>query len=666
MPKYVPKSRRPNSVPAEVIKPRRRISSIAMSRFFQQLEDRPQAPRRHSFIAPTYAPGVLPDREARLAMDDAMSALNDGEWAWASSANMQHGTWAEGIGFMGYPFLSELSQRSEYRQPCEVMAEEMTRKWIAIEATGTDDKNAKIKKLVDAIDRFGLREVFRDAIELDGIMGQSLIYPDIYMGDKPAYDDDDEIQTPLLMDKAKVARGSLAGFRVIEPTWVAPNKYDSRNPMDPTFYKPQEWFVMGKRVHISRLMQIVSRTVPDILKPAYNFGGLSLMQMMRPYIDNWLDVRQSVTDLIKAFTIWNLSTDMAATLQDGDSGVGLDDRLRLFTLMMKNRGVMATDSEAEALTNISAPLGTLDHLQAQAQEHMAAPARIPLVKLFGITPSGLNATSEGEIRTFYDSIHGMQERVLYKPLKCAIDLIQLSEFGSIDPELTSRFLPLYELDEAAQAVVRQTDANTDLIYVNGSVISPEEVRRKLANDPTSRYAGLEGPPPPPMDLLGDLDEAGNELQEPAPTGDDAALDDWQDTAREAATSAQGNSNRKTSLTPAIQAHGKIHVGDPGKSHAHIYNKVVESPHLSSQEKDKFMNAPASEHHIGFVNHRGKFMDRKQGFKYAAANHLLKPEYAHIAEHMRGNELLHYHLATDDAMLGKFKVKGKRANSSAAS
>ncbi|WP_241502645.1 anti-CBASS protein Acb1 family protein [Bombella intestini] len=35
-----------------------------------------------------------------------------------------------------------------------------------------------------------------------------------------------------------------------------------------------------------------------------------------------------------------------------------------------------------------------------------------LVKLFGITPNGLNASSEGEIRVFYDEIAAFQENNL--------------------------------------------------------------------------------------------------------------------------------------------------------------------------------------------------------------------------------------------------------------
>jgi Protein of unknown function (DUF1073) len=53
-------------------------------------------------------------------------------------------------------------------------------------------------------------------------------------------------------------------------------------------------------------------------------------------------------------------------------------------------------------------LQDLDWLLAQSQEQISSVSRIPLVKWTGISPSGLNASSEGEIRVYYDLIHSEQ------------------------------------------------------------------------------------------------------------------------------------------------------------------------------------------------------------------------------------------------------------------
>jgi hypothetical protein len=428
-------------------------------------------------------------------MDGAWGVQSGSPYAYAGAQGM----WQEGIGFEGYPYLAALAQRAEYRRPAEVIAEEMTRKWLTLKAVGKKDKTAKIATLNAALDRFRVRHLLREWIELAEMMGLAQLFVDV--GDR---DDRDEMRSPLLLNKAKIAKGSLNGFTIIDPTWVAPNVYNSNNPRAPTFYRPQIWFVMGDQIHVTRLITMVPHPVPDLLKPAYNFGGLSLSQMLKPYVDNWLRTRQSVSDLIQAFTVFVLETDMDTVL-GGGSGTSLEDRIALFTIWRNNLGLMAVDKEREALSNVSAPLGTLDKLQAQAQEHMAAVTGEPLVKAFGITPSGLNATTEDEIRVWYDVVHSKQERLLDDPVKYILDILQLNEFGEIDEEITHDWELLWELDEAGRAAVRKTDADAAAVDIESGAISPDERRAVLAADPESPYHGLKGDAPGPPEMPGSSD-----------------------------------------------------------------------------------------------------------------------------------------------------------------
>ena len=93
-------------------------------------------------------------------------------------------------------------------------------------------------------------------------------------------------------------------MRPVEAQWCSPQGYETTDPLSPDWYKPRTWHVMGKELHASRLLTLIPFPVGDLLKPAYFFGGRSLVQMAKPYVDNWLQTRQSVSDLIKAFTIF--------------------------------------------------------------------------------------------------------------------------------------------------------------------------------------------------------------------------------------------------------------------------------------------------------------------------------------------------------------------------
>ncbi|WP_374413257.1 DUF1073 domain-containing protein [Novosphingobium colocasiae] len=443
------------------------------------------------FARPHPMPGVLPDG---FAMDAALPPVD------TLNAYAMQQAFHEGLGFLGYPYLAELSQRAEYRKIASIWAEHCTRKWIKLRG---DDK--RVKELSDELERLNIRELFREAIEKECHFGRMQVYLDF--GD---YADPVELAAPLAIDPRKIGKDRpLKRISLVEPMWSYPGPYNADNPLAPTFYKPSTWYVSGRTVHASRLLTLVGNSVPNMLKPAYAFGGIAMTQMCKPYVDNWLRTRQSVSDLVNAFSVMVLKTDMEAVL-GGGTGDGIFARVDLFNKTRDNRGTFVVDMNAEDFSNVSAPIAGLDKLQAQSQEQMSSVSGIPLVVLLGITPSGLNASSEGEIRVFYDTIMAYLHRVVAEPMVAILDIVQLSLWGHIDPKISFEFESLWEMSDKDKADIRKSDADADAAYVNLGVVDPEEVRERLRNDETSLYHGVDlSKPAPTMD-----DDDGDEGGEP--------------------------------------------------------------------------------------------------------------------------------------------------------
>lgn len=430
---------------------------------------------------------VVGDR--KIAMDDnVVQTLN-----WASASSIFATAASEGMEFLGYPLLSVLAQRAEFRRLSEVIATEMTRKWIKLQAsTGEDgaDKTDRVDELKKRMSVLNVQALFRYMAEQDGFFGRSHLYIELEDGK----DNPKELLTSIgggntKMSATKCQKGSLRSLKSVEAVWCYPMQYNSNNPLHDHWYRPETWQVMGQTVHHTRLLTFVGREVPDLLKAAYYFGGLSLTQMARSYVDNWLRARQSTSDLVYNFSTNVLKTDMSAWEMDG--GEQLFTRVDMFNAVRSNRGTMVLDKDAEEWDNVAVPLGGLDALQQQALEHICSVVGIPIVKYLGIQPAGLNASSEGEIRVFYDWINAFQEKFFRPHLQTVIWFIMLDLWGEIDEDITFTFEPLFELTAKEMAELRKTDADTGQVLVQGGVLDPSEERKRIAADEDSPYSGLD-------------------------------------------------------------------------------------------------------------------------------------------------------------------------------
>lgn len=389
-----------------------------------------------------------------------------------------------GGGFPGFAYLSQLATRAEFRAFASALSTELTREWLKFTSKQEDDNTTadKIKLIEDEFKRLDVRKVLQTAAENDCYFGRAQIFIDINGADR---------KTPLVLDPRTIKKGSLNRLSSVEAIWTTPAGYNALDPAAPDFYKPSRWFMLGQEVHASRLMTVVTRPLPDMLKPAFNFAGMSLSQLAEPYVNNWLRTRQSVADLINNFSITALATSMEQVLQGDDDGTNLFARAELFTATRSNKGLMLLDKDQEEIVQVNTPLSGLHELQAQSQEHMCSVSRTPAIVLTGISPSGLNASSDGEIRVFYDWIAAQQEAYWREPIETILKCVQLSLFGEIDSDIGFSFVPLYQMTPKELAEIRTADGLTAVAYIDRGVIDPSEERERLARDPESAYQGLD-------------------------------------------------------------------------------------------------------------------------------------------------------------------------------
>lgn len=495
-----------------------------------------RTPENNPFQLPWFPKAALPPKNLRMAMD-SMPIFGDAATAWLTGGILNNVA-SEAMLFPGYTYLSQLAQQPDFRNVSETIADDATRKWIKYEVVGDEKekekrqaedfadpdgaeerrqtrlkeagKADKVKALTADSERLRLRDHFYALVRDDGFFGRVHLYLN-FGNEDPA-----ELKTPIGDGRNDLSRGKvdksrpLKEVKVIEPVWCYPTTYNANNPLADDWYNPQVWYVMGREIHASRMLRFMGRPVPDLLKPAYSFGGISLSQLVQPSIDLWIQSRNSVAALIHGFSVFVLETDLQTLLQQGSAG-GLIARAALFNALRDNQGLFVTNKTTEGFNNVAAPIAGLSDLQAQAQEHVASTGRIPLVKYTGLQPKGLNASAEGEIAVYDDTIGALQNRTIRPVLSNVFYFQQLSLFGEIDPGITFEFEPLRVMTEKEKAEKQKMDAERDGMRLDQGAISPEEIRGIIVNDPELPYTGLDPDDvPEPPDPMGGMGEGGDD------------------------------------------------------------------------------------------------------------------------------------------------------------
>lgn len=386
--------------------------------------------------------------------------------------------------FLGYGVLSALSQNGIIRAGVTLRADEMTRRWVEFNYNGESSDDKAAGYIEAEMTRLKIDKLFHDASELCGYFGGCLAYIDV--GDISGED----LKLPLGADADTFKQGTLKGFKLIEPVYIAPGRYSCFNPIDKDYFIPQSWLINGREVHASRFLYFAEDKPPTLLLPAYNFFGIPLAQIVAENVRKFGECSAAAARLLQKFSCTVFATDMQELLYGGRYG-NIRKRIQRFALDRDNDGVMAIDKEAENILEISKPLSGVTDIVKQQMEIVAAMFGEPSVKLWGITPGGLNATGEADMKNHYDHIHALQERLFREPLEYVVKLLQLNSKGAVDDALSFEFVPLSDEDSDLKARCNKTIADTYATLIDRGVISSSEARLALANDPESGFANID-------------------------------------------------------------------------------------------------------------------------------------------------------------------------------
>lgn len=460
------------------------IEKVKIKRqFFSQLSDFVNAEKRVSLskLKKLYgAPLTFGGKEAKVAMD---ARLEENGHFSAIERVVAGGGIDPFPQFLGYSYLSALQQNGFIKAGVEGLADDMTESWVEVIRKGSAGGEAdadKVQNLNATLDKFNIKDVFHRAATLCGYFGGCLVFID---------DGTDGKDLASAMDNKSLS-GGVKNFTVIEPINVYPGIYNSSNPLMGDYFKPQTWFVLGREVHHTRLLYFSSDEVGVLLKPAYNFFGISPAQIAVDSVSHFIKDREAAGRLLHKFSLMLFKTDMGSALYDGNPEE-LYKRVKLLADFRDNDSIEVIDKEEEDVVQLTTSLTGVSELVRLSLELMPIMFRQPLTKFLGISPGGMNATGESDENNWNQYVLSQCGKVFGAPLQRVFEILQYHLFGASDEGISFVFKKRSSRDEAAKANTNKVKAETDVMYVSSGVLSPDEIRKRVADDPESGYNSID-------------------------------------------------------------------------------------------------------------------------------------------------------------------------------
>lgn len=357
----------------------------------------------------------------------------------------------------------------------QLVPQDIVRKWF-------DVKTAADGEYLDALERVIRRTHLRNKI-MDGLSWGRLYGGAVGLILVKGQDD---LSLPLDIDT--VMPGAFMGMHILD-RWsgVFPDGAIVKDPEDPDFGLPEYYTVRDandtfiSRVHHSRIVRFVGRPLPYQEAVTELYWGESEIEA----VYNDVVRRDNVAANIAGLTFRANVEYREVEGLDQLLGIGNSEMQRRFWNQMQAQAILRSNqgisliNKGDAVHTEQYTFTGLSDVYDRVMMDVAGASRIPVTKLFGRSPAGLNSTGESDMLNYYDYIDGVRETTLRPVLEKLLPIICMSTWGMIPDDLDIDFPPMQTPDEEKNATIAEKKAGTIIAAFNANLIDKETAAKEL-------------------------------------------------------------------------------------------------------------------------------------------------------------------------------------------
>lgn len=360
------------------------------------------------------------------------------------------------------------------KQVVDSVADDMTREQITIESDMPPDD---MDKLTTYMEQKVIWQRLNETIKWSRLYG-GCIAAIMIDGQRP--------ETPLNLNS--IGPGQFKGLLVLDRWMLWPHLEEPVKELGPDFGYPMYYEVVTDakatphmKLHYSRCIVLRGLDLPYWQRIAENMWGLSVIEPLFDRLIAFDSTTQGAAQLVYRAHLRTLKIEKLRELIafGGEGYQAVLKQINMIRLMQSNESLTVLDSTDEYETH-SYAFGGLSDVMVQFAQQLSGAAGIPLVRLFGQSPAGLNATGDADIRNYYDNINSQQESRLRLAVQKILDICHRSVFGRPLPDgFHFSFVPLWQMTDAEKAEIAVNTTNAVTKAVEDGVISPTIAMKEL-------------------------------------------------------------------------------------------------------------------------------------------------------------------------------------------
>lgn len=305
-----------------------------------------------------------------------------------------------------------------------------------------------------------------------------------------------DMRTPLRVDT--VGPGQFKGIAVLDRWMIEPMLDDLVTEFGPNMGLPKYYRVgpaapvlRGAGIHHSRVaFRHVGVDLPYQQRMVENLWGISVLERLHDRMVGFDSASTGAAQLVyKAY----LRTFKVDGLRDIVSAGGAPlagltayvDNVRRFQSI---EGMSLIDKEDEFEAQTTSALSGMADVLIHLGQQLSGALQIPLVRLFGQSPAGLNSTGESDLRMYYDNINQRQKQDIYDGTTLVYKLAARSEGVALPPTFAIAFKSLWQLKDDEKQNIAKTNSEIVSSVLEAGIISPQTALKELRQ--ASRITGV--------------------------------------------------------------------------------------------------------------------------------------------------------------------------------